>query len=117
MKKNTLNFNLFKLIVTILLILILAILLIQKPMAVVSSEKTDMADIKEPEGINADQCLWFPLSDGSLELDEERSGLLDINGVIRFELSDDEQTWEPVIPGEILSKLPDDITKIRVFRI
>jgi hypothetical protein len=72
-----------------------------------------MADIKEPDGIDVeeksgvDQFPQFPLSDGSLELDEERLGLLDTNGVMRFKLSEDKQTWEPVIPNEILSKLPD----------
>lgn len=114
MKNGNMKIDLFKLMMTILLILILIILLNQKPVAVISDGKKNVADIKELEGvdveekINADQFPQFPLSDGSLELDEKGSGLFDINGVMRFKLSDNKQTWEPVIPGEILDKLPDD---------
>ena len=114
MKNKDRNLDLFKLIVTIVLILILIILLTQKPGVVIPNGKEDGADIKKAEEIdveekiNIDQFPLFPLSDGSLELDEKGSGLLDTNGVMRFKLSDDGQTWEPVIPGEILSELPDD---------
>jgi len=114
MKNRHRNIDVFKLIVTILLILILVILLIQKPGADKSNEKKDAASTNESEGIdveekiNVDQFPLFPLSDGSLELDEEGLGLFDIDGIMRFKLSDDKQTWEPVISGEILNMLPDD---------
>ena len=114
MQNKNRNLDLFKLIVTILLVLILITLIIQKPGAVVSDGKEDGADIEKAEEIDVeekidvDQFPSFPLSDGSLELDEKGSGLLDMNGVMRYQLSDDEQVWEPVIPGEILNKLPDD---------
>jgi hypothetical protein len=118
MKNRNVNLDQFKLLVTILLVLILIILLVQKPEMVITNGKKDAADIGKSEEIgveekiNVGQLPLFPLTDGSLELDEKGSGLLDINGEILFKLSDDKQTWEPVIPGEILSKLPDDYTLI-----
>jgi len=114
MKNRNRNIDLFKLIVTIMLILILIILLIQKQEVDKSIGKREGAEIEKAEEIdveekiNVDQFPLFPLSDGSLELDEKVSGLLDTNGVMRFKLNDDEQSWEPVIPGEILNKLPVD---------
>ncbi len=114
MKNRNRNIDLFKLSVTILLILILIILLIQKPGMDKINEKKEAAGTNELEGIdveektNVDQFPLFPLSDGSLELDEEGLGLFDIDGIMRLKLSDDKQTWEPVIPGEILNMLPDD---------
>ncbi len=114
MKKKNRNLDQFKLIVTIVLILILIILLVQKPVVVISNGNKNGAEIEKAEEIDVeekidiDQFPLFPLSDGSLELDEKGSGLLDINGEMRFKLSDDGQAWEPVIPGEILNKLPDD---------
>ncbi len=110
MKNKNKNLDLFKLIVAIVLILILIILLVQKQGMDISNEKEDGADIEKTEEIdveekiNIDQFPLFPLLDGSLELDEKGSGLLDTNGVMRFKLSDDGQMWEPVIPGEILMK-------------
>lgn len=114
MKNKDRNLDLFKLFVTIVLLLILIFLLVQKPGVDISNGKKDGTDIEKAEEIdveekiNIDQFPLFPLSDGSLELDEKGSGLLDTNGIMRFKLSGDEQTWEPVIPGEILNKLPDD---------
>ena len=113
MKNKDRNLDLFKLIVTIALILILIILLVQKPEVVISNGKEDGVDIEKTEEIDVEEKIkinqfpLFPLSDGSLELDEKGSGLLDTNGVMRFKLSDDGQAWEPVIPGGILNKLPD----------
>ncbi|MCD6577469.1 MAG: hypothetical protein J7K66_05600 [Anaerolineaceae bacterium] len=112
MKNRASNYDLFKLSVVILLLLILAILLISKPKAVISNGKKDVADLKGSENVNEDQTPEFPLSDGLLTLDEEGSGLLDKNGVLRFRLSDDKQIWEPMIPDEIRNKLPDDYALI-----
>ena len=92
MKNRNRNIDLFKLIVTIMLILILIILLIQKQEVDKSIGKREGAEIEKAEEIdveekiNVDQFPLFPLSDGSLELDEKVSGLLDTNGVMRFKL-------------------------------
>ena len=112
---NNKNLDQLKLIVTILLILILFFLIIQKPeMAIPTDEQKDVAELSEDE-IGADeeedniiQLPPFPVSDGSLTLDAEGSGLLDVNGVKRFKLSDDKQRWEPLISNDILNKLPED---------
>ena len=107
------NLDLFKLLVTILLIFILIILLIQKPAAVISNGMNNAADSEATEGIaveeksNSAQFPEYPLIDSYLVLDEKGLGLLDINGELRFKLSEDKQKWEPVIPGEILEKLPN----------
>lgn len=112
---NKKNLDQFKLIVTILMLLVLMFLIVQRPVPpfptdveheVVEITEEEMG-VVEDEG-SVDQLLPFPLTDGSLTLDKSGSGLLDVNGMKRFILSDDEKRWEPVIPDDLLNKLPDD---------
>lgn len=48
----------------------------------------------------------FPVVDLNLNLDKDGKALLDPQGNKLFDLSADGKTWQPIIPGDILSSLP-----------
>jgi len=114
MKKELIKLDLFKLIVLIFLIIVLTILLCERPAALVShgvESSVDTPQIAEndlEEENSAVQVPLLPKSNSFLKLDEENTGLLDAAGVLRYRLSEDNKAWVPLIPEDILEILPDD---------
>ena len=118
MKNALIKVDLYKLVVLIILIIALIILVREEPAALVSREKTDDADTQQLAENNLEreastvQTPPLPKSDDSLKLNEAKTGLLDTDGVLCYQLSEDKEIWVPLIPEVVLKVLPDDYALI-----
>lgn len=117
MGRKFLKYDWAKLIILIVFAILLIILLLQKdPARKVTEPAGDspavegQSELKNKEENNLPD---FPAGAESFMVDEAGTGLVDLDGNLRFVLCADEENWMPVIPDVIKTNLPDGYQVIR----
>lgn len=106
------KYDLFKFIVTILLILLLALVYFEYPkgegsdVAQAAAAESTTVDEKQSEKKSDLQLPDFPKTSMPLNFDAQQGMLIDSKGASRFSLNEAGDGWVPLIPEDISNQLP-----------